>query len=100
MESEDPVREQDDQAQDLLGANESLPLVLTVAETSKALRLGRTATYDAVRLGAIPHLTVGRRILVPRSALLRMLNSVEQPRRDPQTAEEGAKGEHPSISTR
>lgn len=90
MESEDPVREQDDQAQVVLGADEaSLPLVLTVAETSKALRLGRTATYDAIRLGAIPHLTVGRRILVPRSALLRMLNSVEQPRRELGTAKVG-----------
>ncbi len=54
-------------------ADEDLPLVFTVAETAKALKLGRTATYNAIKEGRIPHIAVGRRILVPKAALMRFL---------------------------
>ena len=52
---------------------DELPLVLTVDLTSKLLGLSRGATYLAVRLGQIPSVRIGRRILVPREPLLRLL---------------------------
>ena len=55
------------------GADGNLPLVFTVVETAKALKLGRTATYNAIKVGRIPHIAVGRRILVPKAALMRFL---------------------------
>ncbi len=51
-------------------------LVLTVSETAEALKLGRTKTYEAIREGRIPHILIGRRILVPKAALMRMLDGV------------------------
>lgn len=35
----------------------------------------RTAAYDAVRTGEIPSIRIGRRILVPVAALLRLLEA-------------------------
>lgn len=48
--------------------------VMTVAEAAAALRLSRNATYAAIAAGELPSLRVGRRILVPRAALYRLLN--------------------------
>ena len=47
--------------------------VLTVDETARLLGLGRSATYDAVRRGDLPSIRIGRRLLVPRVALDRVL---------------------------
>lgn len=47
--------------------------VLTVEEAGKLLRLSRGTAYEAVRRGDIPTLKIGRRLLVPRVALERML---------------------------
>lgn len=43
-------------------------------DAGKLLGLGRNSTYDAVARGEIPVLRFGRRIVVPRRALERMLN--------------------------
>jgi excisionase family DNA binding protein len=51
----------------------SEPLVLTVEEAAKLLRIGRTAAYEAARRGELPTIRVGRSIRVPRAALDRML---------------------------
>ena len=48
-------------------------LVLTVEETAKFLRISRGSAYEGVRLGQIPCIKIGRRLLVPRSALEKML---------------------------
>ena len=48
-------------------------LTLTVEETAKKLGIGRQLAYDKVKTGEIPSITIGRRILVPRRALERML---------------------------
>jgi excisionase family DNA binding protein len=48
-------------------------VVLTVAETATALRISRGTAYAAVREGRLPHLRIGKRILVPRVALDRLL---------------------------
>ena len=50
------------------------PLVLTVEETATALRLGRTACYEAIRRGEIPSVRIGRSLRVPRQALEQLLN--------------------------
>ena len=44
-------------------------------DTGKALGLGRNSTYDAARRGDIPTIRIGRRILVPKAALNRLLES-------------------------
>lgn len=46
---------------------------LTVPEAAQVLGIGRDAAYRAVARDEIPHLRVGRRILVPVAALERML---------------------------
>jgi excisionase family DNA binding protein len=43
-------------------------------DAGQALGLGRNATYDAVARGEIPVLRFGRRIVVPKRALERMVN--------------------------
>jgi len=49
-------------------------LTLTVEETAKALGIGRQLAYERVRTGEIPAIKIGRRILVPRSALEKLLD--------------------------
>jgi excisionase family DNA binding protein len=48
-------------------------LVLTVGETAKLLRLSKTTVYDQIRQGSIPSIRMGKRILIPRVALMRKL---------------------------
>ena len=62
---------QSTQTKDQMNPNESL--VLTVGEAAKLLRLSKTTTYDQIRQGSIPSIRMGKRILVPRAALMRML---------------------------
>ena len=50
-------------------------LVLTPIETAKLLRIGRGTVYEQIRCGAIPSIRMGRKILVPRAALLKMLEN-------------------------
>ena len=45
----------------------------TVQEAAHVLGIGRTSAYDAVRRGDIPVIRVGRRLLVPRAALEKLL---------------------------
>jgi excisionase family DNA binding protein len=55
-----------------------LPLVLTVEEAAKALRISRGSAYEAVRTGDLPHVRVGRTIRVPRKALLALLGDEDE----------------------
>ena len=48
-------------------------LTLTVNETAQLLGLSRNSAYQGVLTGEIPHLKVGKRILIPRAALLKLL---------------------------
>jgi len=48
-------------------------LTLSVEEAGKMLGLSRGLMYEAVRTGQIPSIRVGRRILIPRLALERLL---------------------------
>lgn len=49
------------------------PLALSVMETAKILGVGRSSVYEAIRTGQIPSLRFGKRILVPRAALNKVL---------------------------
>jgi excisionase family DNA binding protein len=53
--------------------NQTLTLNLW-PETAKALGVGKNAIYEAARRGQIPTVRIGRRILVPRAALDRLLS--------------------------
>ena len=55
------------------------PIVLTVDEVAEILRIGRISAYQAIERGEIPHVRVGRRILVPRVAFERMLSASATP---------------------
>lgn len=48
---------------------------LTVDEAARMLGIGRGSAYEAVRRGDIPSIRVGRRLVVPRVALERLLES-------------------------
>jgi excisionase family DNA binding protein len=43
-------------------------------DAGRILGLGRNATYDAIRRGEIPVIRFGRRIVVPKRGLDRLLN--------------------------
>lgn len=45
----------------------------TVDQAAELLGIGRNTAYEAVRRGEIPTIKIGRRLLVPRTALERML---------------------------
>ena len=48
-------------------------LVLTPSEVCKLLKISRGTCYEQIRLGTIPHISMGRKILIPRAALMRKL---------------------------
>ncbi len=50
-------------------------LTITVEEAATFLRIGRSAAYEAVHRGEIPHVRIGRRYLVPVPRLLAMLGA-------------------------
>lgn len=49
-------------------------LTLTVEEAAALLGISRAFAYEAVRRGEIPSIRIGRRVLVPRVALDRLVN--------------------------
>jgi excisionase family DNA binding protein len=60
-----------------MGSGPNDNLVLSVEEAGKMLQLSRPSAYLAVKRGQIPVIRVGRRVLVPRIALERMLAEVK-----------------------
>jgi excisionase family DNA binding protein len=47
---------------------------LTVEEAARVLGIGRSAAYLAAQRGDLPVIRIGRRYVVPRAALKRMLD--------------------------
>jgi excisionase family DNA binding protein len=45
----------------------------TVEEAAKVLRIGRTQAYRAVHSGELRHVKIGKRVLVPTSAIRLLL---------------------------
>lgn len=54
-------------------ANTESERTMTVPEAAAILGIGRNAAYEAAKTGQIPTIRIGKRILVPRAALDRML---------------------------
>jgi excisionase family DNA binding protein len=59
---------------------------ITVTQASELLGVSRNAAYQAARAGEIPVIRIGRRLLVPRVALGRMLEGAGQKPREPEAA--------------
>ena len=49
-------------------------LTYSVREAAQVLGLSKNSAYQACLRGEIPHLKIGKRILIPRVQLERMLN--------------------------
>jgi len=56
-------------------------LTYTANEAACLLGISRTTAYECVRSGEIPSLTLGRRVLISRVALERMLDGAPSPPR-------------------
>ena len=46
---------------------------LTVEQAAKVLGIGRGTAYEAVRAGELPAIRIGKRLVVPRQAIDRLL---------------------------
>ena len=55
--------------------------VLSVDECAELLKLSRGSTYQGCLRGQIPCIKVGRRILIPRVALQKLLESASKPKK-------------------
>lgn len=58
---------------------------MTVTETATVLGISRSSAYECVRLGSIPSIRLGRRIVVPTRAIDALLASA-MPSEGPHTA--------------
>ena len=54
------------------------PATMSVEAAARVLGIGRQTAYELVRRGEIPVLRLGRRLLVPKVALERMLSESYQ----------------------
>lgn len=54
---------------------DDLPLMLTVPEAAKILRIGRNTMYALVRANTIHSLRIGRKIRISRAALIDYLTN-------------------------
>jgi excisionase family DNA binding protein len=54
---------------------EIAPKTYTVEEAAQLLRVGRNQCYEALRRGELPSIRIGKRLLVPRAALDRLLEN-------------------------
>jgi excisionase family DNA binding protein len=59
----------------ILGNHTVQRLTLTVEEAASALGISRSFAYEAISKGEIPCIRIGKRILVPKIALEKMLES-------------------------
>jgi len=48
-------------------------LTLSIEEAAKVLGIGRNLCYECVKTGEIPVIKIGRRLLVPKKALEKLL---------------------------
>jgi excisionase family DNA binding protein len=54
-------------------------LTYTLAEAASRLGISTSLAYEAAHRGELPVRVIGRRMLVPRVALLRLLEGADQP---------------------
>ena len=53
----------------MTGLPESAPLLVGVREAARELGIGRDSAYALVREGRLRHVSLGRRVLIPRTEL-------------------------------
>jgi excisionase family DNA binding protein len=53
-------------------------LTITVDEAAKLLGVGRSMAYEAARRGELPIVRMGRRVLVSRAGLLRLIEGTSR----------------------
>lgn len=56
-----------------------IPAVMRVPELGEFLGIGRNGAYQLVRSGQVKALRIGRKIRIPRHAVLQFLGVSEQP---------------------
>jgi len=56
--------------------------VLTVPEAARLLRIGRNAAYEAAKRGQLPVIPIGRRLVVPKPAIRRLLEEPHDPHQE------------------
>ena len=54
---------------------EEYPEIMTIAQVSQALRIGRNSAYMLVNKNLLGHLRIGSTIRVPKACLLKYVNS-------------------------
>jgi excisionase family DNA binding protein len=66
-----------DEVNPLVIGTEQMPTerqTLKIEEAAKILGISRNTAYDAVKTGQLPTIKIGKRLLVPRIAIERMLS--------------------------
>lgn len=58
---------------------DDLPLTITVEKAGELLGIGRRTAYRAAATGELPTVRIGRRLLVPTTRLLRLLDGADEP---------------------
>jgi excisionase family DNA binding protein len=56
-----------------LSEDQSHPIAISVGEAAKLLGLSRASAYEAVHTGQLPSIRFGKRIIIPRAALEKVL---------------------------
>jgi excisionase family DNA binding protein len=57
----------------LIMESETMRRTYTISEAGRLLGIGRNQAYEAAKAGEIPVIRVGKRLLVPKAALDRLL---------------------------
>lgn len=55
------------------------PATMTVEDCARHLGISRSLAYEAVQRGELPAIRIGRRVLVPRDGIERMLSAAPAP---------------------
>lgn len=63
----------DGAGQKIMLADGAIPLVFTVPEAAKQLRIGIGRCYELARCGRLRSIKIGKRILIPRTAIFEFL---------------------------
>lgn len=58
--------------------NDDGRLVYTVVETAGLLHLSRNSVYKGISTGEIPYIKVGKRVLIPKFSLERLLSEASK----------------------
>ena len=58
-----------------MSTTNSSTVTMNVTEAANVLGISRSSAYECIRLGTIPSIRLGRRIVVPRRAVEELLES-------------------------